>query len=102
MRKRTEGLFQSLQRNRRADVAASEVAPAQTRTGRHKTKKVGQTLYLDPAVDDKLDEILMTRKGEISPYTGRRLRKHDLLLEALDLLFAETGEGSILSLAERE
>ncbi len=102
MRKRTESLFEAL-RNKRAEAPTpEEPAAARPRSGRHKTKKVGQTLYLDPVVDDKLDEILMTRKGEISPYTGRRLRKHDLILEAIDLLLAETGEGSILSLVNRE
>lgn len=106
--KRTETLFGGLRRRKQEKAGGNpepEVVPApapvRQPSMRHKTKKIGQTLYLDPAVDDKLDEILLTRKGEISPYTGRRLRKHDLFLEAIDLLFAETGEGSIKSLAER-
>lgn len=74
--------------------------PTPSRRPRHRRKKIGQTLYLDPRVHDKIEEILASRKGELSPYTGRRLRKHDLFLQALDLLFEQTGEGSIESLRE--
>ena len=71
-----------------------------TAASRHKAKRTGQTLYLDPAVDRKLREMLLARDGEISAYTNLKLRKHDLLLEAIDLLLKANGEKSILDLIE--
>lgn len=62
------------------------------------SKPERKMLYLDPEVVEVVSQILSARRGQKSAYTGRKLREHDLYLEAIDLLLEKYGETSIAQL----
>lgn len=83
------------QRTRAEPEASAPPAIPEPKKSRHKKPKVAQTLYLDEAVHKALMGIVAVKYGETSPYTGRKLRLHDLLLAGVDEILAKHGEKSI-------
>lgn len=87
-----------------APVPQPAPAPAAPRerqqVRRFTTEKVAATVYLDPPVETLISDVAHNRRGEVSPYTGQKFKRHDIFLEALDEWMKSRGYGSIHGLRE--
>lgn len=66
----------------------TSVAPAKTTTEKFKQKRVGQTVYLPPAVHRQLRALAFEEERKM----------HDYLMEGLDLVFRKRGLKSVSEL----